>query len=427
MSSVPTYFDALITFVLNRSAGAERSNDVDRESTALALRTYLNTISHGLPDPLCQIQGKGKSVSLEEVIDLEPSSLHYSENNGRKPARKPRTPSLSSVLIFKAHPCPECRPPSSCPNSNIITLSHPDAGPFANLATSAHAIDLTVRTWVTSIFPHDFSWTSPLSKTIPPTQQATLFSLITLSYHTWSLRRSMHNLGKHLKCITSAMVAFSTSLSFLLGVLVDIAESHGSVFPSDLPFSFTPADGTSYLFPGTRSRNTRLQPPRDHYLDLLSKLDHLLTTLSNLDSFLSSTLPNSISLALMSCGSLATAAKSSPHLPQSSLCQARLEQVGEMLAKMDLALSTDVKVYVKRFQSLAQAVKVKQLQGWDFSNDRLTQSNVRYYAKSLIQVFGDVQKQTFGKKGWMAELHEENDRLKKGVVKGYLKLRTEDR
>ncbi|KAK0710529.1 hypothetical protein B0T21DRAFT_297901 [Apiosordaria backusii] len=426
MSASSTYFDALVTFVLNRYAEAKLTEDVGRESTALALRTYLNTISHDLPDPASQNKGKGKSVGFfEEVINLDPSSLHYSKNNGRKVKRRHRDPSASSVLISKSLTCPKCWPPTSCPNPNIITLTHPDAGPFANLATSAHAIHLTVRAWVTTIFPPNFSWTSTPCSAISTTEQASLFNLIILSYHTWTLRRPITHLSKHLKSITSAITAFSTSLSFLLGVLVDIAETHGATFPSDLPFTFTPADSTNYLPPGTTSSNTNLHPPADHYLDLLSKTSHLLTAISNLNTFLSETLSSHISLSLQSCSILATTSKSSPHLPTSSLCPHRIAQIGELLAEMDLALSTDITHYLSEMKSLTETVKTEKLDGWDFSDGRLTLSNVRYYATSLIHVFGEVQAQTTGRRGWMGEFLEEVKRVKKGVGMGYVRLYTE--
>ncbi|KAK4178951.1 hypothetical protein QBC36DRAFT_288086 [Triangularia setosa] len=131
MPATSTYFDALLTFVLNRYAEAKLIDHGDHETTTLALRTYLNTISHGLPDTTPEDKPKVKSTNffrrmttpkpnptitfsknLEEFMNLDPSSLHYSENAGRKPQWRQRSPYYSSALISKAYPCPKCRPPT---------------------------------------------------------------------------------------------------------------------------------------------------------------------------------------------------------------------------------------------------------------------------------------------------------------------------
>ncbi|KAK4641512.1 hypothetical protein QC761_501210 [Podospora bellae-mahoneyi] len=411
MATNSTYFVALCSFVATRYAEAGiQLDDIEREELPLTLSTFLNTISNGLGDPIPE-KRKRRGRQCQPHI-----SGHRHSRSG-----------ISSGLVPEYFGCPRCHGTgTTCPNANMTALINRESGPIAKLASAIYAVDQVFHKWVVHAFPPGFSWaSSPLDNSYSQAELTTFFNLITLSYNLHTLRTTLKDLSTHMKFVSRKISAFSAALSFLLGILIHISESHGVQIPPNLPFTFKPVDETHYRcpFPGiTNQSNTR--PPHDHYFTLVKSSILLRHAVTQLSKFITTTLASHIRLAVMSVGALSQSPPGT--IDPSLLCPGRLGQLADKLGNMEvISMEQELKPFLQRLEDHAAAVKEK-LGGWDLGDQALamdTSTLSGSYVEMLAGKFGEVQTATLGSGGWMIQVAEEGARVVGEVAEGYRLLR----
>ncbi|KAK4663973.1 LOW QUALITY PROTEIN: uncharacterized protein QC763_501210 [Podospora pseudopauciseta] len=412
MATNSTYFVALCSFVATRYAEAGiQLDDIEREELPLTLSTFLNTISNGLRDPIPE---KRKRRAPTKAANAS----HTSAGTGI-PAR------VYLQALFPNTSAARDGTGTTCPNANMTALINRESGPIAKLASAIYAIDQVFHKWVVHAFPSGFSWASPLDNSYSQAELTTFFNLITLSYNLHTLRTTLKDLNTHLKSVSRKITAFSAALSFLLGILIHISESHGVQIPPNLPFTFKPVDETDYRcpFPGiTNQSHTR--PPHDHYFTLIKNSILLRHAVTQLSKFITTTLASHIRLAVMSLGALSQSPPGT--IDPSLLCPGRLGQLADKLGNMEvISMEQELKPFLQRLENHAAAVKEK-LAGWDLGDQALamdTTSLSGSYVEMLAGKFGEVQTATLGSGGWMIQVAEEGARVVGEVAEGYRLLR----
>ncbi|VBB80812.1 Putative protein of unknown function [Podospora comata] len=433
MATNSTYFVALCSFVATRYAEAGiQLDDIEREELPLALRTFLNTISNGLRDPIPEKRKRrGIDFGTETLNEIPPANLHYSTNKGRQcqphiSRHRQSRSGISSGLVPEYFGCPRCQGTgTTCPNANMTALINRESGPISKLASAIYAVDQVFHKWVVHAFPPGFSWaSSPLDNSYSQAELTTFFNFITLSYNLHTLRTTLKDLSTHMKSVSRKITAFSAALSFLLGILIHISESRGVQIPPNLPFTFKPVDETDYRcpFPGITNRS-HTRPPHDHYFTLLKNSILLRHAVTQLSKFITTTLASHIRLAVMSLGALS---QSPPGTIDPSLfCPGRLVQLADKLGNMEvISMEQELKPFLQRLEDHAAAVKEK-LAGWDLGDQALAMdtSLPRSYVEMLAGKFGEVQTATLGSGGWMIQVAEEGARVVGEVAEGYRVLR----